>query len=362
MKPPIVAIDARSIGKNHTGDTTYWTGLVRGLSQLDSNLTYLLFSNAPAPPGIPVSERFQWMELTSHSDRWWSLFRFPLVARRMGARVIHSQYNLSPLISHGGVTTIHDVSFYHQPDWFQPRDRLLLQRFVPPSARRAEIVLTVSEFSKREIGKYITGLEQKIVVTPNACPNEVQPVEKSVAKARVQDALGIDGPFVMTVGTRWPRKNLNLALQAMDLLDLSFPHRLVVTGKQGWGEEVRCARAITPGYVEEGLLNSLYCAADLFLAPSLYEGFGITLLEAFRCGCPVLASANGAHEEVAEDAAAIESSWEPADWARRIEGLLENQPALDSLRGKGVEREKAFTWTETARLTEAAYRHILGPV
>jgi glycosyltransferase involved in cell wall biosynthesis len=360
LKSAVVAIDARSVGRDHTGDTTYWTGLVRGLAELDSKITYLLFSNAPAPPGIPISDRFRWIELNSHSARWWSLFRFPLVARRMGARVFHVQYNLSPLITHGGVTTIHDVSFYHEPAWFQPRDRLLLQRFVPPSARRAERVVTVSEFSKREILRYISGLEGKVVVSPNACADDVQPMERSLARDRVKAELGLGDPYLLTVGTRWPRKNLNLALGAAEALGASCAHRLVVTGKAGWGEETTSSRAISTGYVDIGLLNALYSAADLYLAPALYEGFGITLLEAFRCGCPVLASANGAHEEVSAGAAAIEPSWEPRVWADRIESLVRSPVELAEMREAGIQRECAFNWKHSAAIVEGVYRELLS--
>lgn len=362
MKQSIVAIDARSIGKDHTGDTTYWTGLVRGLASLNSDLTYLLFSNAPAPVWIPQTANFRWIELHSQSDRWWSLFRFPLTARRLGARVIHTQYNLSPLVTHGGVTTIHDVSFYHEPDWFRPRDRLLLQRFVPPSARRASRVLTVSEFSKREIHAHISGLaDEKVVVAPNACPDEIQPIERDLAKSHVRDHLAVNEPYILTVGTRWPRKNFALALSAADRLPPTLQHRLVVTGKPGWGDEGSSSRATPVGFVDSATLSALYSAADVFLAPAKYEGFGITLLEAFRCGCPVLASANGAHEEVAGGAAQIEPSWDPDAWAQRIERMLASgQDSKDKLRDAGIAREREFTWERTAKIVEQEYRALLA--
>ncbi len=359
MKSQIVAIDARSIGQDHTGDTTYWTGLVRGLARLDSDLRFLLFSNAPRPQTIPEMDRMSWIELPTHNSRWWSLFRFPLTARRMGARVIHSQYNLSPLITHGGVTTIHDVSFYHEPEWFQPRDRVLLQRFVPPSARRAERVITVSEFSKREIHQFISGLGEKVVVAPNACDEAIHPVPIHQARAQIKAALGLDGPFMLTVGTRWPRKNLGLALRAVDALPDSLPHKLVLTGKAGWGDEAPSSRAVVSGFVDNELLCALYSAADLYLAPAHYEGFGITLLEAFMCGCPVLANANGAHEEVVGGAARI-AAGDQGVWSGAIQEMLKDSAGRSALVAKGRERVKAFSWDKSAAIVEKAYREILG--
>lgn len=348
------------MGQDHTGDTTYWTGLIRGLMALDSDLRYLLFSNAPQPPEIPDHDRFRWIQLESHSNRWWSLFRFPLTARRMGARILHTQYNLSPLITHGGVTTIHDVSFYHDPTWFKPKDRVLLQRFVPASARRAQKVMTVSEFSRREILKYISGLDGKVEVVYNAGNEAIHRVNRDEARQRVASILGIEDPYLLTVGTRWPRKNLNLALRAADQLPQGLPHRLVLTGKAGWGDEVPSARAVTTGFVDEELLSALYTAADAYLAPALYEGFGITLLEAFHCGCPVVASANGAHEEVAGDAALIEPSWEPENWANSVGKLLTDSSKLQQMREAGLERASRFSWRDSAKEAERVYREVLA--
>ncbi len=355
MKTPLVALDVRTIGKDQTGDTTYWTGLVRGLSRLDSEVRYLLFSNAPRPPEIPESDRFQWVELHSHRERWWSLFRFPLVAKRMGARAFHVQYNLSPLITHGGITTIHDVSFYHNAEWFRPQDRLVLQRFVPASARRADRVLTVSEFSRREINRYISGVSDKVVVVPNACSEQVHQVADPTP---VLKELGINGPYVLTVGTRWPRKNLQTVVDAVERLPDSLPHKLVVTGKPGWDEGAPGKRTLQTGFVSQEQLCALYSAADLYLAPSHYEGFGITLLEAFTCGCPVLASANGAHEEVAGEAAAFVPPSQGGAWTSAMEGLLNDPTRRSNLRELGSERAKMFNWDKSATMIEQVYREV----
>jgi glycosyltransferase involved in cell wall biosynthesis len=352
----IVAIDARSIGRAHTGDATYWTGLVSGLAELDTNLRLLLFSNGPKPPGIP--DHLEWIEIPSRRERWWSLVRFPLKARRMGARVIHTQYNLSPLSGRGGVTTIHDVSFFVGPEWFRPVDRMLLQRFVPRSARRAARVLTVSEASRRDIAKFMPDIQEKVRVTPLALNPRMQPVPPEEADRIVTDELGLQRPFLLTVGTSWPRKNTRLAVEACDLLPENLGP-LAVTGKSGWGDHAPSSRAIRLGYVEDRQLSALYQSASLYLAPALYEGFGLTLLEAFAGGCPVLCSDIAAHREVAGDAAEFASGWTPSEWAEQIQRTLEDSSKLDALRERGRERLIGFSWAQTARLTEAVYREIL---
>jgi glycosyltransferase involved in cell wall biosynthesis len=355
VKHPIIALDARCIGTRKTGDSTYWKGLVHGLFQINSELRFLLFSNTARPTGIPESERLRWIELKGRSSRWWSLATFPLAARQMGASVLHTQYNVSPLAVNP-VTTIHDVSFFAGPQWFKPRDRYLLRTLVPRSARRAKQIITVSHFSKSEIERFIPGTGEKVRVTPLALNADISPMERGKARTLVEKDFSLSGPYLLTVGTQWPRKNMRLAVESADLLPESLSHRLVLTGHPGWGEGSHGGRLLTVGYVSELQLAALYGAADLYLVPSRYEGFGLTLLEAFACGCPVLSSAGGSLPEVAGDAAAIESTWDSSHWANTISELLGDSSKLRALREKGLSRVQSFSWEETARLTEQVYR------
>lgn len=346
MTEPTIAIDARLAGGTSTGDSAYWSGLLFGLSRSQWNARFLLFSNVAKPPSIPESEKFKWIELHARGSRWWSWVQFPLAARKAGAGAIHTQYSLSPLVGQRGLTTVHDVSFLIEPEWFRPRDRLLLQRFVPASCRRAARVLTVSETSKSEIERLIPFARGKTQVTPLACPIHID------SEARVE--VSLPRPYLLTVGTRWPRKNMRLAVEAA--AGTSFP--LVVTGKPGWGEETIPDRVTATGYVDAETLSALYRNAALYLAPSFHEGFGLTLLEAFACGCPVLCSSGGALPEIAGDAAIVMGSWESSAWARTIEEVMRDSSKLDDLRKRGRERLGAFSWDKTARLTMEAYEQV----
>lgn len=353
-----VALDARLAGRDATGDSTYWTGLLHGLSERNSSNRYLLLSNGEAPPGIPEGPRFRWITVPARSSRWWSLVRFPLAARQLGADVIHTQYNLSPLVGARGVTTIHDVSFFIGPEWFRPRDRYLLQRFVPRSARRAARVIAVSEISKTEIERYIPAARGKVRVALNGPNPAIAHTVPDVARARVASELGIREPFLLTVGTRWPRKNMKLAIEACERLPKDIPHLLALTGKPGWGEENLGGRTRATGFVSEAMLSCLYSSASVYLAPSRHEGFGITLVEAFACGCPVICSAGGAHPEVAGDAAEVLDSWDPEDWASRISSLLGDSSKLDSMRERGFRRARDFSWRTSAERHEQAYAEV----
>ena len=348
MSQLIIAIDARLAGGDSTGDSSYWSGLLHGLSKISPDARFLLFSNAEKPAGIP--NEFAWLRVPARSSRWWSIVAFPLAAKRAGANIVHTQYNLSPLTGKRGVTTIHDVSFFIGPEWFQARDLFLLRKFVPASARRARKVITVSETSKGEIEKYIPQARGKTVATPLACPIHIDP--RSTAGAR--NKLGLEGPFLLSVGTRWPRKNMILAVEAAALT----PYPLVLTGKPGWGEGQYPAHVKAVGYVNNETLSSLYREAALYLAPSRHEGFGLPLLEAFSCDCPVICSSGGALPEVAGNAAIVMQSWEADDWAATIQASMLDSSKLDDLRRRGRERLAQFSWEETARRTMEIYKQV----
>lgn len=358
MTSPTIALDARLIGGTSTGDSTYWTGLLHGLREIDADARFLLYSNAPRPEGIPIPPNFRWIVLPARSARWWSYVAFPLAARRAGADVLHTQYSLSPLAKNG-ITTVHDVSFFIGPDWFKPRDRMILTRTVPAAARRAKAIVAVSETDRGEIEQYVPESRGKIRVTYNACPPWIDGRNRDVAAAAVERELGVQRPYLLTVGTRWPRKNMELAVAAADLLPEALPHRLVVTGKVGWGSQELGQRGQAVGYVSNAQLGDLYSAANLYLCPSRHEGFGIPLLEAFRCGCPVLSSTGGALPEVAGGAAEVIEDWTPEAWAWRIAELLQDGSKLEDLRRRGRERERAFSWAETARKTIDIYMEVL---
>jgi glycosyltransferase involved in cell wall biosynthesis len=360
VSKPIIALDARLVGTRSTGDATYWRGLIAGLSQLSPEADFLLFSNTVKPEEVPDAPNMRWVHLHSRKSRWWSLFSFPITARRMGAEVIHTQYNLSPLAGRFGITTIHDVSFLIEPSWFKPKDQVLLARFVHPSARRAARVITVSDTSRQDIARFYPDIESKLRVTPLAAGLGLKQMPRAEAEQIVAEELGVSLPYVLTVGTRWPRKNMRLAIEAMEGLSDAFPHRLVITGKSGWEDDFQGERLHATGYVTDAQLSALYTAADLYLAPSRYEGFGITLLEAFQAQCPVICSAGGAHPEVAADSAIVMDSWEPEAWTRAIADVLGNASKLDLLRQKGVVRAAQFNWKATAQATMRVYAEVLG--
>ncbi len=352
----IAAIDARLISSRSTGDSAYWVGLAHGLARLPHpDLKLLLISNAPRPQEIPDDPRFEWVCAPGGSGRWWSMARFPAIARRRGASIAHTQYSVSPLLGRKGISTFHDVSFMIDPAWFPAKDAQVLRLALRLAAKSAGRIITVSETSREEIHQAEPRLKGRVEAVWNALPVTFPRLEEEEAAALRQEAEAPES-YCLTVGTRWPRKNMDLAVQAMDRLPSSLPHRLLVTGKAGWGSQELGARGRATGWVDDRTLAALYQGASLYLAPSRHEGFGIPLLEAFASGCPVLCGRGGAMPEVAGGAAKLAASYDAGVWAEEIGRLLADPGERSDLAALGRERLGAFSWEASAALTWAVYK------
>lgn len=353
-KVPKIAIDGHLYRSQSTGDTTYWTGLIDALAQFsDQTEFYLIVRKGFEAESYPKGMRV--VSIPARSRRWWNTVSFPRVVRKIQADVVHTQYNLSPLLgAKRMVTTIHDVSFFIGPEWFRNRDRLILQKLIPRTCRHADAIITVSETSKSEIELYIPAARGKVSAIYNGPNPLISPVPDEEAKNIVQ-GLGIVGDYALSVSTRWPRKNMGLAVEAVAPLFVEQGLELVLTGKKGWGEIPDDPCVHYTGFVDHRTLSALYSQASVYLCPSLHEGFGLPILEAWTCGCPVIASAGGALPEVADKAAKIVRSFEPEEWTAAIRELLADSGKVNQYRERGAERLNEFSWSHAAAETMKVY-------
>lgn len=346
-----VAVDARLIGGTSTGDSTYWTCFLQAILENYSDVELICISNQEKPKSVPFLENIPWIVAPARSSRWWSMVTLPLQARRVGAQILHGQYGISPLAKNG-ISTIHDVSFMVNPTWFSNRDQFLLRTGVQMTAKSAKRLITVSETSSDEIARYFPNTKKKTRVAFNACPPWIQPNQNHEAIRR----LGINTEYVLTVGTNWARKNMKLAMEATALAGKELDLKLVITGKQG--ADFHADHVISTGYVDTETLSALYSGAKLYVAPSLHEGFGITLLEAMRCGAPVLCGPGGAMPEVSGPAGFITPDYDLDTWSTTIGKLVRDPSKLSELKAKGIEREKEFTWARSAKAHYDVYREL----
>jgi glycosyltransferase involved in cell wall biosynthesis len=268
-------------------------------------------------------------------ELWWYPVR--LSALGPGTDVLHCTTYYGPLRPRvPTVVTVHDLAVFRHPEAFPRWTRTYAPFVVPRVLRAARRVIAVSEFTASELEEVLRVPREKIRVVPNA----------------VDDTFGPDGPraegdYVLAVGTLEPRKNLARAVEAAIRLGVD----LRVVGARGWGG-VEATGATWLGEVGDDELARLYRGALCVVYPSLYEGFGLPVLEAMACGAAVVTSAGGATEEVAGDAAVLVDPLDAGAIAAGIESAIARQ---EELRPLGLERVRAFSWDESARLTQAAY-------
>jgi len=238
-------------------------------------------------------------------------------------------------------------------------------------ARKADHVVTVSSFSKGEIVRTLGIPESKITVIPCGVSDEYGvPCGGTQCSSIVED-LGIQTPFLMYLGNLKPHKNVTTLLRAFAQLRQrkKLPHSLVIVGDDPrWKPSVvqECQRLGIPGctvflpYVAQSLLPSVYAAASLLVMPSTIEGFGLPVLESMACGTPVVASRAASLPEVGGDAALYFDPSSPEELAVQIERVLQSTNLRDSLRSKGIERAKQFSWRQAARKHSELYSQLLG--
>jgi glycosyltransferase involved in cell wall biosynthesis len=320
-----VAIDVSPLVQTRAGTARYLNGLLRELRRRDD---------------VEVSTRS-----FGRDDRFSTLVRdgvwYPFLLGREGAAdVLHCPTYRGPLRSRVPlVVTVHDLAVLRHPETFNRWTRLYSPRMVPHVLRAARRVIAVSEFTRRELVDLLGVPEERIHVVPNAVEDEF-----------TRDGPAEQGEYVLAVGTLEPRKNLDRLVEAVRRTDTE----LRIVGARGWGGvEVAGNGVRWLGEVSDAELARLYRGAACVAYPSLYEGFGIPVLEAMACGVPVVTTRGTAMEEVANGAAVLVDARDPAEIAA---GILRAVADRSRLVARGLERARAFRWDAVAAATVDVYR------
>jgi glycosyltransferase involved in cell wall biosynthesis len=365
-----VAVDATAVPARLTGAGVYVAGVLAALARRD-DLEVQAFcapgsARVLAAPGLrlrPVAAaragrpaRIAWTQLLAGR-----------AARAAGAGLLHGVHYELPLRARlPQVVTVHDLTLLTHPEWHEAGKVRYFGWAMRRAVARATRVLCVSATTAADLAERLDVAADRVDVTPLG--TDLRPASDAQVAA-VRRRLGLDGPFLLGLGTVEPRKDLPTLVRAFAALAGELPHRLVLAGLAGWGTgELAAAvaasgvadRIVVCGYVPEADKAALLTGADVFAYPSRYEGFGLPVLEAMACATPVVTTTGGSLPEVAGDAATLIEPGDDDALAAAVAKLATDTAARQDAAARGLRRAATFTWERCADLTAAAYTRALG--
>jgi glycosyltransferase involved in cell wall biosynthesis len=377
-----IGIDYTAAVHQRAGIGRYARGIVGALARQRSEHTFvLLVAGSEGEAGLPLRDdhvpalgaNFHVRRLPL-SRRFWTVFwqrlRVPLPADLLTGPVdvFHSpDYVLPPVRRGRKVVTIHDLSFLRYPEGAEPSLRRYLSAVVPRCATEADLVLADSENTRQDVVELLGIPAEKVDVVYPGVDQHFTVIEEGEALEEVKERYHLSYPFVLSVGTLEPRKNLIVLLDAYSVLKdrHSLRHRLVIAGGKGWLYEGIFDRVreldledevVFLGFMPEEDLPGLYSLADVLVFPSLYEGFGLPPLEAMACGTPVVTSDSSSLPEVVGEAGLMVPADDPEALAGAIGQVLDDLDLRGDLIKRGLARAAQFSWHATGEKLLATYR------
>lgn len=375
----LIGIDIRNIGKQRTGDEAVFFNLVKNLAEIDKENKYQLFTDTTDAAllrrmreklGIENKNNFEIVALKSANKFIWNLWTLPNYLRANPLDIYHTQYIL-PFFAGKKIkliTLIHDISFNFYPSLIKWTDLLFLKILIPWSLGRADKILTVSEFTKKEIVDFYNINPEKISVVLNSGGENLISEIPAEILTNIKERYHLPEKFILYLGTMQPRKNLPILLEALSKLKNSG-WRLVLAGKRNaYHQDPKIESVIREfslekeviftGFLEEKEKAALFKLARVFCFPSLYEGFGIPILEAMQIGTPAVVSDILPHSEVAGDAALYFSPQNAQELKDKIIKLEENVDFREQLIQRAKARARLFSWKKTAEKTLEVYQKL----
>jgi glycosyltransferase involved in cell wall biosynthesis len=380
-----IAIDGTAALAQGGGIGRFTRGLIQGLADYDRETPYTLVHARDAGgqrPALPPNFRWRSTGLTEKQATWlWHRLRLPLPADLWlgNPALYHSpDFTLPPLARARGVVTVHDLSFEALSDVHEPALRRYLQRSVPHSVERADHIFADSESTSQEVMRWYGVAPARIsVVYPGVEPRfrvmDADAPEDARHLERVRQEFDLRLPFLLSIGTLEPRKNVATTIRAFSRHAASGDREtvLLIAGGDGWlGQRETLETLVRKlalenrvrflGYVPDHHLPALINLASALVYPSRYEGFGLPVLEALACGVPVITARNTSLPEAGGEAARYVDEAEDDDaLAREIQRVLHDTREREKMISRGLEHAARFTWEATARRVVALYEQVL---
>jgi glycosyltransferase involved in cell wall biosynthesis len=364
-----IAINTLAMKRELYGVGNYIKNLVWALAGIDRENEYVLFASAENTCHLKgIADNFS-LELAP-SNRMlrlpWEQSVLPLRLKQKRIDVYHGATFVTPLLKNcEHVVSIHDMTFHLLPERHSLHKRLYFQSMIPAAVLRSDRVIAISESTKCDLLRFIPTDAGKINVVHHGVEPRFRPVREKNRLDDVREKYGLGRRFILFVGLIEPRKNLENLVDAYESSGLGKDFDLVLAGNLGWDysgllrkiessqfrEKIRL-----PGYIADGDLPALFSMAAAFVYPSVYEGFGLPVLEAMACGTPVITSQASSLPEVAGDAAILVDPFDPKALASALQIVLADEDLRRSLSERGIQRAQFFTWEKTAQKTLEAYK------
>ena len=357
-------------GYRSAGIHGYIYHLLQHLPAADPEMRYTVFVGEGRPsPAAGLAVRASRLRTGRPALRvLWEQVAQPAHLRCAGVDLHHAMAFVAPLVAPcPTVVTVYDVSFMHYPAYFRPANRLYLRLLTGVSCRRARRVIAISESTARDVQAAFGVAAGRVdVAVPGVDARFFAPVSAEEI-ARFRQEKGLPARFALFLGTLEPRKNLVTLLRAYAALP-DRAVKLVLAGGKGWlYDEVFAAiealglsgDTLTPGYVPGEELPLWYRAAEVFVYPSVYEGFGLPLLEAMACETPVIAADTSSLPEAVGDTGLLVPPADVEAWTEALAHAIKSAGWRAEAGARGAARARAFTWARTAAQTVAVYRRAL---
>jgi len=387
-----IGIDIRLIGKKRTGDEAVFFNLVKNLAEIDSKNNYFLYTDRDPKEDknlrteiekLKLKENFKIIFIKKTNRFWWNLWALPHYLRKNPVDVFHTQY-IAPFWLPKNVKlvlTIHDISFNFFPEYIKKSDLFFLKTLIPRSICRADKIITVSESEKKNIIDFYKIPAEKVEFAYNGVDFERFSRSYSAEeKERIRKKYSLPEKFLLYVGTLQPRKNIPILIETTGILHEKIPlnppllkgetegggFQFVIAGNRNAhnfdkkidetiGKNNLEDRVIFPGWIDEEDKPVLLQMAACFVFPSLYEGFGIPVIEAMAAGVPVVCSDIPVLREIGSDAALFCDPKNSREFAKSISKILTDENLRSNLIKKGAEVAKNHTWQKNARKTLEIY-------